>query len=614
MSPRPDLLTLTTALAALAVTVMVGDPVSRAEPSYEDERLERVLEAHGLERVTDPEGRPIAKVHIVRHDVFVEDEMWPTFLNVFHALSHEDVITRELLFGAGDSYDSKRVAETTRALRDQGIFALVRIVPVRPVRPVRPVQPVGANADPSSRADSTPAPVEVLVFTRDLWSLRLESSFSFNDGRFDRLSLTLIERNLLGRNVQAAVSFDLLPMTWSLGGSFVDRRILSSRLSLSASMALVFRRDDSNLEGSYGSLSFGLPLWDLRERWGFGFSVAWNETVGRQLSGTRLLTFDDAATPTAEAVPRIWYQDLATASLTASRQLVTDTLIHRLTFGYAASIRRFEPHPDTALTADSDLERAFIEDVLPPSRDQLYPYFRWQFFTPTWQTFTDLAAFGLSEDVRAGLGFDLALAFPLEAFGSDVDAMTFELGLTATLADAPHGALVDLFAGLYGRLEQSELIDQLYRVRLRGASPRLFFGRLVFSADLESRVADSARSLVTLGGDNGLRGYPSQYFYAFGGDRLRLNLEARSLPLVLGSIHLGGVLFFDAGGVADRFADLSVSSSLGLGLRVLLPQFNRFAFRFDVGFPLTGGFTALLSFGSTQMVPLTALEDDKLSQ
>lgn len=614
MSPRPHALAsalvpvLALALALVFAAAAAAAP-ARAERSYEDERLERVLETHGLELVADPDGRPIAKVHLVRHDVFVEDEMWPTFLNVFHALSHEDVISRELLFAVGDPYDPKRIAETTRALRDQGIFAFVRIVAVRPVRPVR-----SESSAPSTSIDNTDTPVEVLVFTRDLWSLRLESSFSFNDGRFDRLSLTLIERNLLGRNVQAAVSFDLLPMTWSLGGSFVDRRILSSRLSLSASMALVFRRDDSNLEGSYGSLSFGLPLWDLRERWGFGFSVAWNETVARQLSGTRLLTYDDPQTPTAETVPRIWYQDLVTTSLSASRQLVTDHLIHRLSFGYAASIRRFEPHPDTALTADSELERAFIEDVLPPTRDQLYPYFRWQFFTPTWQTFTDLAAFGLSEDVRAGVGFDLALAFPLEAFGSDVDAMTFELGLTATLADAPHGALVDLFAGLYGRLEQSELIDQLYRVRLRGASPRLFFGRFVFSADLESRVADSARSLVTLGGDNGLRGYPSQYFYAFGGDRLRLNLEARSLPLVIGSVHLGGVLFFDAGGVADRLANLDLSSSLGLGLRVLLPQFNRFAFRFDVGFPLTGGFTALLSFGSSQMVPLTALEDDRLAQ
>jgi hypothetical protein len=603
VSPRLD-----TLLAALLTLCALAVPTSsHAQRSYEDERLDKVLESRGLERVEDAEGRPIAKVHIVRHDVFVEDEMWPTFLNVFHALSLEEIVARELLFGVGDPYDTRRIEETTRALRDQGIFALVRIVPVRPRGPTQPA------ADTTSTATAAP-PVEVLVFTRDLWSLRLESSFSFNDGRFDRLSLTLIERNLLGRNVQAAVSFDLLPMTWSLGASFVDRRILSSRLSLAASMALVFTRDSSDLEGSYGSLSFGLPLWDLRERWGFGASIAWNETVGRQLSGTRLLTFDDPATTTAESVPRIWYQDLVSASLTASRQLVTDDFIHRLTFGYAASIRRFEPHPDTNLVAGSELERAFVEDVLPPTREQLYPYFRWQLFTPTWETFTDLAAFGLSEDVRAGLGLDLALAFPLEAFGSDVDAMTFELGLTATLADAPDGALVDLFAGLYGRIEASELIDQLYRVRLRGASPRLFFGRLVLSADVESRVADSARSLVTLGGDNGLRGYPSQYFYAFGGDRLRLNLEARTLPLVIGSVHLGGVLFFDAGGVADRLANLELSSSLGLGLRVLLPQFNRFAFRFDLGFPLTGGFTALVSFGSTQMVPLTALEDDKLSQ
>lgn len=580
-----------------------------AESSYEDERLDKVLAAQGLERVDQADGRVISKVHIVRHDVFVDDEPWPTFLNIFHALSHEEIVARELLFEVGEPYETTRIDETTRKLRDQGIFALVRIVAVRPVH---------LEAEPHTAEAMTNDPVEVLVFTRDLWSLRLESAFSFNDGRFDRLALTLIERNLLGRNVQAALSFDLLPMTFSLGGQFVDRRILSTRLSLAADMTLVFAREDSDLEGSYGSLTFGLPLWDLRERWGFGLSIAWNETVFRQLSGATLLTWDDPDTAATEDVPRMGYQDLVTASLSASRQLVSGGLIHRLTFGYAASIRRFEAHPDTGLVPGSPSEQAFVEDVLPPSRDQLYPYLRWQFFTPTWTTFTDLAAYGITEDARAGLGLELALAFPLEAFGSDVDALTYELGLTWTFAPRAQGQrdgpLVELFSGLYGRVEQGELIDQVYRVRLRGASPRLFFGRLVVSADAEGRVADSARALVTLGGDNGLRGYPSQYFYAFGGDRLRLNVEARTPPWVLGSVHLGGVVFWDLGGVADRFSDMSLSSSLGLGLRVLLPQFNRFAFRVDVGFPLEGGATALLSFGSNQMVPLTALEDDKLAQ
>lgn len=607
--------------AWLCLGSLPGRAAEPTEPApargYEDERTARVLTERGLEVVPDPAGKRIRRIVIVRHDVFVEDEPWPLFLNALHTMTHEDTVARELLFAEGEVWDQARVDETARKLRDQIIFAMVRIVPVRPIRPAgAPVEADAPVHDAPVGHASTDGEVDVLVFTRDLWSLRLESAFSFNDGRFDQLALTLIERNLLGRNVQAAIAFELLPKTWSLGGLFTDRRILSTRLSLSAGMTLVFARDGSDLEGTRGSVSFGLPLWDLRERWGFTASAGWNETIGRQLSGATLLTWDDPSTADAEAVPRIWYQDLFSASLTASRQLVGDGLIHRLGFGYAASLRSYTPHPDTGLAPGSEAAAAFSQAVLPPSRNQLYPWFAWTMFAPTWATFTELGGYGLTEDVRTGLGLSLSVGLPLEAFGSDVDALTWEASVSYVWAPPALSdrALLDLYAGLYGRLEASQVIDQAYRFRARGASPRLPFGRVVLLVDLEGRVADSANSLVTLGGDNGLRGYPSQYLYAFGGDRARLNLEVRSRPLVVGSVHLGAVAFWDAGGVGPDVFTLPLRHSLGLGLRALLPQFNRFAFRFDLGFPLSGGATALLSFGSSQMVPLTALEDERLAE
>jgi hypothetical protein len=645
LGARPRLWTLHLIAAALLALSTAGQ--ANATPSsYENERTQKVMDAEGLVAVDNPEGQRIRKIHIVRHDVFVEDEPWPTFLNVFHALSHEDIIARELLFAVGEPWDQNRIDETTRKLRDQGIFAFVRIVAVRPAvgapsptpvptpAPAPAPTPTQAPAPtPTQAPEPTPAPtptdegVDVLVFTRDLWSLRLESSFSFTGDRFDVLALTLIERNLLGRNVQAALAFELLPKTWSIGGLFIDRRILSSRWQLSSSLDLVFSRDTSELEGTRGGLTFGIPLWDLRERWGFDVSVAWNETVGRQISGSDLLTWDDPQTLEAENIPRIWYQDLVSVSASAHRQLVTDDHIHRLSFGYAASIRRYDVHPDTGLNRDSAAADSFRDDVLPPSRDQLYPYMRWQFFTPKWTTFTDLGAYGLSEDVRVGLGFDLTLAAPLEAFGSDVDALTWEAGLSwvatptfgtdlsnvANVANVANRALIDLYAGLYGRLEASEVIDQIYRVRLRGASPRFLLGRIAFYADLTSRVADSARTLVALGGDNGLRGFRSQAFYGFGADSLRFNLELRSPPFVIGSVHIGGVVFYDVGGVGKNPTAIDIHQAVGLGVRVLLPQFNRYAFRFDLGFPFGGQTTVLLSFGSSQMLPLTALEDARLA-
>lgn len=567
-----------------------------SDDSYESERTAMVLAELGLTEDPSPEGKRIGHVYVIRHPVFAPDEVWPTFLNMFHVTTEDDIVRRELLFARGDTWTQARIDESTRKLRDQIIFALVRIVPV---------------------VSLTPGQVDVLVYTRDLWSLRLESSFSFTDDLIDELVLTLIERNLFGRNVQAAVTFELLPATWSLGERFADRRLFGSRWAFSQGLDFVFSRQDSALEGTRGSVGVGLPLWDLKPRWGVDLSAAWDDTIGRQLSGRDLLTFDAPSTSEDDAIPRIWDQTLVKLSAAGLRQLGDDGLIHRLGFGYTVYLSDFEPHHQTGLVRGSAAWDEFEEGVLPPSREQLYPFLRWQMFTPSWVTFRDLAAFGLSEDVRVGPSLDLFFAAPLEAFGSDRNALSWSASAGLVLAPPWLGdrALVDLGLALEGRLEGGEVIDQGYRARLRLATPRFLLGRVVASGDLQSRVADSSRTLVSLGGDSGLRGYPSQAFYVFGGDRLRVNLELRSPPAVLGSVHIGGVLFYDVGGVGEGPAQLDLHHALGLGLRMLLPQFNRFAFRFDLGFPLDADhFTVLLTIGSTQAVPLTTLEDEKLSQ
>ena len=122
-------------IAAVLFALSAPGQANATPSSYENERTQKVMDAEGLIAVDNPEGQRIRKIHIVRHDVFVEDEPWPTFLNVFHALSHEDIVARELLFAVGEPWDQNRIDETTRKLRDQGIFAFVRIVAQNPENP-----------------------------------------------------------------------------------------------------------------------------------------------------------------------------------------------------------------------------------------------------------------------------------------------------------------------------------------------------------------------------------------------------------------------------------------------------------------------------------------------
>ena len=634
---------VTLALASFAG--LVAPAHAGEDPSYEDARLARALGEGGYTVVADPQGRPIRKIHIIRHDVLAEDELFPTFFNIFHALTRTGVIRRELLFAVGDRWQQPRADESMRNLRALGIFTIVRVVGVvphdpaaglaapampagdpvvppngpTPVAPCAPppaapdhAPPVAPDAPPARDAAPPPAAgddaIDVVVFTRDLWSIRVETTFQVTDGFLDQLAINLIERNLAGEGKQAALRFELLPRTFSLGETFYDPRLLGGALALDQTFDVVFNRASGAPEGSRGTLALGIPLRDLHQAWGFDARVGYDDTIGRQLSGRQLLTYDVPETVATEAIPRVWDQHIVSASVQLRYQ-TGDSVKSRIAGGFGGS--------DLALAPRGDLTReeaaAFRRDVLPPTRRQLYPFVTWTGFTPDYTTFVDLASYGLTEDVRLGPWWVAQLAFPLEAFGSSDDALSW--ALSAGFVAAPGGGLVDLQAELAGRLEQSRVIDQRYNLRLRGATPPLGFGRLVASAYYEGRVHDSGQTLVTLGGDNGLRGYASQTFYGYGASRLRLNAEWRTPPWVIASAHLGGIVFWDGGAVWDGVSRFALRQSVGLGVRLLFPQFNRFTFRIDLGVPLDGdGFTVLATFGSLQAVPLTAAEDTTLSQ
>ena len=52
--------------------------------------------------------------------------------------------------------------------------------------------------------------------------------------------------------------------------------------------------------------------------------------------------------------------------------------------------------------------------------------------------------------------------------------------------------------------------------------------------------------------------------------------------------RIGGLVFWDLGATADEWAQLQAFNSVGLGLRVLIPQVNTLVLRFDLAFPLQG--------------------------
>ena len=578
-----------------AMTLLVGAGIAQADEaaavaplSFEAKHVVKALK--GLGRVPDrtPEGKIIGEIEYVRYEVFLEDEPFVTFPNALHWLTREAVIQREMLVAPGDDYTPARLLETARNLRSLGIFQLVAVVPV-----VSPNQ----------------GSVDIVVITRDLWSLRLEWNLQFNGDQIDQLLVQITERNLFGSNVRATLRSVLMPITLTLGEVFVDRRFLGEALTLEQTADIFINRETDDFEGYDAFLAVSRPFFNLAQRWGFRVPVRVQKRVARQVRAGDVATYDDPATPEDDAIPRVWDSTYVSTSAVGRLQISGD-FNQRISAGLGFSHRGVEINDLDAAVPAASLE-AFRRDVLPRALTQVYPVIGWAGFETRYRTFENLSSYGVSEDVRLGPVASATLTAPLEALGSTVDAIELYGSVGWTLDFAGDG-LVELGVGAEARYEGGAWINQQLLTKARFASPSLGIGRLIARFDWLAQHDDTTNNVVFLGGSNGLRGYPSGVFQATGGDRIRGNVEARTAPVVWSYFHGGLVMFYDVGDVyAGRERDpFVVKHTVGLGLRGLLPQFNREVFRIDLGVPVDGtGFMLRLSGGTGQSVPLTARED-----
>lgn len=595
-------------MARLILLLLVLAQPAAAEPaSYQEIQAERALQLLGYERHPDPEGRRVAFVHIARYPVFIEEEPFPTFPNYLHWLTHDDVVRREVLLRRDDRYRQALVDESARNLRGLEIFSVVATVPVRA---------------------REPDAVGLLVVTRDLWSLRLETNFQFTENDLD-LSLLLTERNLFGRGKRVSLRYGLSTFDHTAGASYYDRRFTGEPLSLQLVGDVLINREDGSADGFVGRVVLARPFFDLQQDWGFRASATTDVRTVRIPQGGEVLQYctGEVAGDTCVGgvrIPATWEQALWSVSGVVQRQ-IGGPFVQRVGAGIAFS--GIEVEADLARYAEADAD-AFREALLPDSRRSVYPLVSWTGFQDRFRTFQDLAAFGVNEDVRLGFAAFAEIGAPLRGFGSTYSGMLPSGFLTWTDDFAGDG-LYELAVGADARLEDGDWPTRRILARGRLASPRFLLGRAVLRADWVGRGGDqSDRVPVPLGGGNGLRGYGSEAFVGLGGDRLRTNAELRSPPLVLSYLHAGLVAFWDAGAIYDTADgqirrsdgttepdDFTLRQAVGLGLRVLLPQFNRTVFRLDVGVPLEGqGFTVAFSGGSSQAVPLPGLDDAQFEE
>lgn len=574
---------------AVVVMILASARPAAAEPdalgSYEQTALDAVLAREKLKIEPHPEGKRVHAIRVENLEVFGEVSGFLQWFNIFHRTTRKDVIAREVLLVPGMLWDQAAIDETMRRLRNPLYSTLVVIVPVAPSAP------------------APPGTVDVLVVTRDVWSLRMNSRYALQATQLAQLSISISENNLFGWRKTAAFVFDMDLGDYSLGPLYLDPNIAGTHLQLLAQAAAIFSRETSDFEGEKAHVELAYPFWSLRRPWSFSVVVDHYDAIVREFQGRGFLTYDAPETAADDAIPWIY----AHHTLDVKWEVVRgfgDAVEHRVGLGYELSLSRpaLVSRVEDLVAGDPALEAAFVRDVLPRSERTAAVVARYRLFTPRYAEYRNIDSFDLTEDRKLGPDAQLKVGAALPVLGSEPRFWLAQATASYALGLGPHG-LAEIAAAATTRIQDGDAIDNEVTIAAEAASPPILgVARVVGRALFAARIDERSNRFYAVGGLNGLRGYPIAAF--IGQKEVLLNAEVRTLPVPVWFLRAGAIAFWDAGNAADSVDDLGLFQDVGIGLRMLVPQLSSLVYRFDWAIALDGptrGFPGRISAGLEQV-------------
>ena len=435
-----------------------------------------------------------------------------------HVRTKPSTIRAQLLFRSGDRYSAERLAETERNLRKLVFIYDAKVFPVR-------------------YADGK---VDVMVITRDVWTLSPSISFGRSGGT-NSTSYSLQEENFLGWGKDLEIGRQSNVDRTSNIAEYSDPSVLGSRWT--GALAYV----DSS-DGNQRIAQLSRPFYALDTQWSATLSgQTYDRTVSRYFLGNIVDQFNnDEKTYLIEGG--------------VSTGLV-DGWSRRLKFGMYYDRNDFLPTPATTLPAKP----------LPPDRTLSYPFVGFDIIQDRYGKAGDENQIGKTEDLYYGTEVTGEIGYSDAAFGANHDALMVKSAVVHGL-EWPHEQQLFLNWDLSSRLESDHarnlISDAAVRYYWRWRPDWLLYGSL---SGTVTHLLDPDVQLL-LGGDNGLRGYPLRY--EAGTSRGLLTVEQRVFtdwyPFRL--IRVGAAAFADVGrtwgsGVVGN-SDLGLLSDVGLGLRL----------------------------------------------
>ncbi len=375
--------------------------------------------------------------------------------NALHWVTRERTISDALPFRRGDEFNVELLAEGERVLRSKRYLRDASVVAFRV-------------------CDER---VDIEVRTIDNWTLTPSLSFGSSGGQ-SRYTFEIQDLNVLGLGKELKPrqrhSGDETASTFVYG----DDNVFGSRYRLRLELG------DTN-EGEQYSLQGGLPFYanDAQRSWWTSIDSATDAFDAPSVTGTRIPVKTEQATiAKAKAIPN-----------------------STLPFARVGMGLRFERQVTDLALADTDTDLESTFDFA-----ELYPFVTAQWSRSDWIKRQNYQSIRANEDINLGLSVDLELGLVLAALGNDGDAVRL---------------VIDLTNGWYGgedalhtlRFQQTHYYSVSDEAKYALSARYQYFRWIGHNNQLDLRLTGETRYGYSplydfaVGGDQGLRAYPTEY-------------------------------------------------------------------------------------------------------
>jgi hypothetical protein len=471
-------------------------------------------------------GAIIGKVRVLPQNIFdladpKEDNWLFRLANRLHIQTKPAVIEGVLLFKSGERVSKQKIEETERLLRSNRYLYDVTIHPV-------------AYANGA---------VDIDIVTRDTWSLDVGGSFSRSGGN-NKSSFGIKDYNVLGTSLRLGYSRT----------SDADRK--GSEFEASYAQALDGRTSVTYLRGQYDDgrrkiASIVRPFYSLDTRWAAG--ITWSED-------SRI----DSLYNAGETIAQYRHEGRSGEVSGGWSPGLINGWTQRFTAGALVRDDKYAFEPGKAAPV-----------LLPVAQDSRAPFVRYELIEDQFIKLRNRDQIYRPEFFVLGFNARVQLSRTLTNWGSSQSAWLYSAVISNGFRDRSNR---DLVAALTLDRRIASTGDTMTQT---GGAMRFFApngaSSTFYAAVSADRISGGGiADQLLLGGNNGLRGYPSRY--QTGQNRALATIEQRAYtdwyPFRL--FRVGGAIFFDYGrawnGLNQNTIRSGWLSDAGIGLRIALDR------------------------------------------